>query len=369
MVMFWFIPVFCLIISACDFFIKNQNLKKTFIYVSVLIIASYTSFTWVGNDSIEYRVFYNQVPVITEIIFGTTREINSLLIRLEPAYLICLVFFKSIGISYDIFEYIFRILILSIAGFAFTKRTSFPLFAFSTYILANIVALILNQMRFGMALSLCLLGFSILQNQNNKRIAIGILAVLFHYSAVLVLVFFILNRTTRQVRFPFWSYILLATLPFVAILSNFITIEFLFQFADFLKLETIKYRLGIYLVANSFSESLPVKTIIFHAIFVMLLCGVKIFRILPNNLIPRQWHYTMVCGSLACILFSQNAILVRFAAPMLFVQFLIFAQLLNWRAFRPIIVAVVLLFSFSRYHKSFEYPPRPSELFAYLIGK
>lgn len=187
----------------------SLNLKKTILFVLILIISITAAIRTIGTDTQNYVKIFQGLPQISNLSISKLFEMTQ-----EPGFVLIGSFFKTIGIGvqglFFVFSFVPLIIITSLI-FKIDSKNSFLLF----FIFISIFILRgpLDIIRQFFTMSLLLNAFYELSlNHNIKYYLNGILSVLFHYSSSILI---IIKGILLQSRVRLINYFILLILSFV----------------------------------------------------------------------------------------------------------------------------------------------------------
>lgn len=185
----------------------NQNTinVSTFISIFFALILSLVA----GFRPLEY---FRDAPIYLEII----RSMNSLWDMEPSVWLINQFNILFLGGEEQTFFLIYAILGVSIKIFAINRISAFPLLSIYIYICLYFVLHEMTQIRVGVACGIFLLAIPDIVNKNYKNYFIKtIFAMSFHYSAIIMILFYFINAQTINKKLYFVLPILGLALAFI----------------------------------------------------------------------------------------------------------------------------------------------------------
>lgn len=208
--------------------------SKVIQWVLMLILVFFAGFRTitVGTDSENYFLFFDRLNQ------GNTAITDS---RFEPLYkLINIIVFK-LGYEYEYLTLFASILTIVPLYFAFNKSSKYPLYSWFVYLAFCYYYQSFNILRQCIAASWVLLAYCyfdeskrLFSKENRKTIILTIIAILFHYTAILAFLVYFLYFLT--VKYNKWYIIQFTTFLFGILFSGIlfkIILNFLPFYVDF----------------------------------------------------------------------------------------------------------------------------------------
>lgn len=170
--------ILMLILGANALYFKSDKVYKT----SWICLILYAGLRYhYGNDYISYEIHYTEIKSITTVI-------NSIY---EIGYCAVLYILKKIGVSFRGYIFLIAVVAVGVKVMAINKLSKDKYTSLLGYFLLFYIFNDTEQIRHGLALGLCLLAMNyiIKEEKNYKKFyALAIIALSFHYSAVVFLV-------------------------------------------------------------------------------------------------------------------------------------------------------------------------------------
>lgn len=193
--------------------LKNKSIQIILICF-LIFIAGFRSID-IGTDTENYYLFYYRILNNYQFIS-----------RYEPLFQLLNYFVVKLKLGFEWVTFLSSVLTIIPLYFAFNKSSRFPLFSWFVYIAFCYYFQSFNIMRQSIAMSWVLLAICYLDSNksffdkksNRKTIIYTIIAILFHYTAVLVLLIYFLNYILSK--YKLWYPIQIGSFAFGLVLSG-----------------------------------------------------------------------------------------------------------------------------------------------------
>lgn len=343
MVAYWIVFVIILFFCITDFFkiAVAEIYKKAILIFLLILLGLFAGLRYkCDNDYDEYIRIYNQVPTLREFFTGGYQLSD---IYGEPLFVITNIVFKTIGAA----DYIYLTFISFLNLFFLYKSiTAFSKYWFlSLFLYFSLMYLGggFTQIRFGVATTLAWYG--IVQYYQGK-IKVSILAIfcalMFHVSALSILIVFMANRffktnTYTVLTISFLS-VLITLFSFGGMLGSFITL-----FAGDSRYES-------YLDSEVYSEKANSIAIYFYCISILIFWFFRGQMI--RELGEQRFYFLFKIGLVAVLfgaLFNQMAILSRFGLILQFCYIFILPHTFGLKPVRLIMLLFLFMYGMFRY--------------------
>lgn len=183
--------IFISAFSIFDFIGKESN-QKIFLFIIWLLSTLFIGTRTIGPDYYVYHTYYLMVPNIFEL-SGQFAE-YTIFSKFEPLYIITTSLGKSLGLSFEIFHLIFTGIFCWLFIFNISKYTPYVFISIMVYVgFAYISGW--SAIRQFMAGSIFFYALKFIIQEKRFKYAISIvIATLFHYSAIVLIVFIVIRN-------------------------------------------------------------------------------------------------------------------------------------------------------------------------------
>lgn len=343
MVAYWIVFVIILFFCITDFFkITVAEFYRKIILVSLLILLGlFAGLRYkCDNDYDEYIRIYNQVPTLREFFTGGYQLSD---IYGEPLFIISNIVFKTLGAA----DYIYLTFISFLNLFFLYKSiTAFSKYWFlSLFLYFSLMYLGggFTQIRFGVATTLAWYGLVQYFNGKTKLSIVAVCcAVMFHISALSILIVFMANRFLKINTFT------VLTISFLSVLIT------LFSFGgmlgSFIALFAGDSRYESYLDSEIYSEKANSIAIYFYCISILIFWFFRAQMI--RELDEKRFYFLFKIGLMAVLfgaLFNQMAILSRFGLILQFCYIFILPHTFGLKPVRLFMLLFLFIYGVFRY--------------------
>ncbi|TBR41264.1 EpsG family protein [Marinomonas agarivorans] len=236
MIYFTLVLFIMMFVSANIMYYYSSNKRIIFVFVFVFTVLVFFTRSYMQPDFYNYKLIYDSIYVRGELL--------NYIISIEIGFLGLLSVFSSLGLDYFQVSNVIFFLICTLFGIAahqhhdIKKGEAYLLLAlfFSSY---YFYFLSLNVVRQGLAVAIFSIGLSRLLSNRNYSALFFLIAVLFHYSAILLfLIVFFSKYVSKKI-----SIIACFVVIFLSCLFGFFDVLANFPFPDFIaiRIQKLKY--------------------------------------------------------------------------------------------------------------------------------
>lgn len=189
----YILTYFAIFILALDSYFKNRSNKVVFLIVALFIgILSGTRVETLGGyDTSVYKLMYENVRGYTDFV----NPEHFLLQTTERGYILLMAFIKSLGFNFNYFLLILGLFSGAVLFFVFTKYTKYAFVVLAIFLSKGYLYYFFTAQRQVIAMCICWLAITfVIKKKFIPFIILVILASLFHYSAIVFLVVYFIDR-------------------------------------------------------------------------------------------------------------------------------------------------------------------------------
>ncbi len=312
----YFLVLFFSVISLIVYsYTKNKFLKNISILTSVCIIVLFSGIraSTVGIDNYEYSEWYKTLSIDN----GIFESITSNIMDYEPGFVVINYFLKYFSLDYNYALIIYAVLIW-IPIYQFIKFSKDFYFAIFVFITLGFLFFTFNGQRQAIAIGFVFLGTRYLFEKRNFKFLLSIIvATMFHFSAILMLIILLINKLPKLSTMTWLSFI---------IFSLILPLSFLFGIIE--KVAAIFPFYGSYIQNDNFTQTNRFSAgVLYQVLFEFLI--LFYYKSYAKTNYEIKIFQLFLFGAVAFNLFYGNLFLSRIVVYLLFFQPLVLAVILT----------------------------------------
>ena len=185
----------------------------------------------VGSDYKTYEMLYKSVQEFSILFYTPSNFFNNY--RLEPSFILISSLAKTyLGDGIKIVFFVYALLGVTLKIKAVKEISDYKLLSLLIYFSSVFFLHDMNQVRAGVAIGVLLLSIpSIVENNFKRFVSFLLIAIFFHYSSIIFLLFYFLN--TKKINQIVWLFVLIVPIVMCLLKFDIISILSKFEFGVF----------------------------------------------------------------------------------------------------------------------------------------